>query len=465
MKKLLVFLFFLLLLIFLIFLSLQRYFLFQLFYYDFGIFSQIIWQLSRFKVPYINHLVLGRIFFLGDHFNPSLVFLAPLYWLTSHQSILLLEQGLVTFLSSLIIYKIALKKKLHFFSALVITLSFVAFAGTLNPLLTDWHPEPTATFFLLLFIYIFLFSKKTTEGIVAALIFLGFKESNALTLIFVCFWLLFVDEKKRRSLIFLILFSIFWFFATTRFLIPLINKRFYLYTPEISFDPVNIYKNIINDPVRLRYLTFSLMSFAYLPLFSGWAMIPFLRELMMKFLPQKTLFTNFDFKMHYHTYLGAFLTVASIFAICRLTKKFKKFKITEFILIFFLLLFSLFSARKHTGSPINLAINSTFWREMKPKNELFSFLKKIPQKGSVMSTNNLLAYLSNRNANLYFLSLNYEKYLPDIIVFDLSPNQNPNNYWESNWEKRELIKKSLEEDKRYKKINFSNPNYYLFIKK
>lgn len=102
---------------------------------------------------------------------------------------------------------------------------------------------------------------------------------------------------------------------------------------------------------------------------------------------------------------------------------------------------------------------------MKPKNELFSFLKKIPQKGSVMSTNNLLAYLSNRNANLYFLSLNYEKYLPDIIVFDLSPNQNPNNYWESNWEKRELIKKSLEEDKRYKKINFSNPNYYLFIKK
>jgi uncharacterized membrane protein len=83
--------------IFLIFLSLQRYFLFQLFYYDFGIFSQIIWQLSRFKVPYINHLVLGRIFFLGDHFNPSLVFLAPLYWLTSHQSILLLEQGLVTF--------------------------------------------------------------------------------------------------------------------------------------------------------------------------------------------------------------------------------------------------------------------------------------------------------------------------------------------------------------------------------
>jgi uncharacterized membrane protein len=390
--------------------------------------------LSRFKVPYINHLVLGRIFFLGDHFNPSLVFLAPLYWLTSHQSILLLEQGLATFLSSLIIYKIALKKKLHFFSALVITFSFVAFSGTLNPLLTDWHPEPTATFFLLLFIYIFLFSKKTTEGIVAALIFL-------------------------------ILFSVFWFFATTRFLIPLINKRFYLYTPEISFDPVNIYKNIINDPVRLRYLTFSLMSFAYLPLFSGWAMIPFLGELMMKFLPQKTLFTNFDFKMHYHTYLGAFLTVASIFAVCRLTKKFKKFKITEFILIFFLLLFSLFSARKHTGSPINLAINSTFWREMKPKNDLFSFLKKIPQKGSVMSTNNLLAYLSNRNANLYFLSLNYEKYLPDIIVFDLSPNHNPNNYWESNWEKRELIKKSLEEDKRYKKINFSNPNYYLFIKK
>ena len=101
-------------LVFFICLSLTRYNNFQVFFYDFGIFARIIWQLSRFKLPYINHLVLGKVFFLGDHFNPSLIILAPLFWLTSNLRIVLFEQAFVTVLSGIMIFLIARKNKLSF---------------------------------------------------------------------------------------------------------------------------------------------------------------------------------------------------------------------------------------------------------------------------------------------------------------------------------------------------------------
>lgn len=449
--------------IFIILLSLQRFITGQIFYFDFGIFSHILFQASRFQLPFFNHVVLGTIFFLGDHFQPSLLLLTPLYWITSSPIILAIEQGIVIFMSIFVMYVISIKNKLNTFFSVIITILFISFAGTLNPLLTDWHPESTAGFVLLLFIYFVLFTKNKFIYVLLAIIFLGFKESNGIYLLLVNMWLYL--QTKNKYMLKIGIISIIWVFVSIKYLIPMISGKFYLYTPEISFNPAFIIQNVINDPLKISFIKNSMLSYGLLPFLSGFASIPILGDLLLKTVPTKTLFANFTFTFHYHVYLGIFLSIASIYAIVYLQKKLKQ-KWIVYIIVVFVLCVSLLTARKITQSPINLLINTTFWSQSNiSKAHIFQLINTIPDKGSVMGTNNILAYVSNRTDELFLLKLNYEKYNPDIIAFDVSKEQNINNYWESNWDKIDRIIKKIGNDKKYKRVILNNKNYYLFIKK
>ena len=71
--------------------SLRRFWQFQSFYYDFGIFDSAIWKVAHFQLPIINHINfagIDRIYFAG-HFNPSIFLLSPFYWITQRQEMLL----------------------------------------------------------------------------------------------------------------------------------------------------------------------------------------------------------------------------------------------------------------------------------------------------------------------------------------------------------------------------------------
>lgn len=70
---------------------------FDSFAYDLGIYDQIIWEYSRFKIPYSS--IKEKIIF-GDHFTPTLVLLAPLYWIWDSVSVLLVFQAFWVSLSA-----------------------------------------------------------------------------------------------------------------------------------------------------------------------------------------------------------------------------------------------------------------------------------------------------------------------------------------------------------------------------
>lgn len=462
-QKIITLIYFSFILFFLLCLSLQRYFIGQLFYYDFGIFSQIIWKISRFSYPYINHLVLGKIHFLGDHFTPSLFLIAPIYWISSDIKILLIEQAIFTFLNTGIIFLIARKHKLTFFSSLIITAVFLIFSGTLYPLLTDWHPEPTAGFFLILFYYLYFFTSKKSLSILSALIFLGFKESNSITLFFLLFYALFSLKEKRKITIFLMILALIWFFLTTKIIIPKISKSFYLYTPEISLNPTRVVKGLIEKPEKLKLIFNSFLSFGFIPLFSGMAIIPIIGELGIRVFPIQTIFENFTLTFHYNVFSGIFLTLATILAIVKFKRIFQKNKYIELILTFYILIISLFVGRKITASPMNMMISPIFWKELRPNKDFFEFIDKIPKTGTVMGQNNVLAYISNRTENLYFLKKNYLSIRPDSIVLDLTPGQNPNNFYESQPENLLTIQKLLFFDANYK-LYYSKGERFIFVK-
>lgn len=480
--------------------SLSRLYSLQIFHYDFGIFAKIIWQLSRLQLPIINHRVLGDIFFLGDHFNPSLVILAPLFWITSDIRILLFEQALFTVLSGLMIYLVARKLDYHFIAALIFTTIFLLFAGTENPLVTDWHPEPTAGFFLLLFFYLFNFTKFNKLAFLSALIFLGFKESNALTLIFLLVWMYILQQnhetrdriwnKKCIRIVFLAILSLGWFFLTTKFFIPFFSHQKYMYSPDIPLSPIKIIGNYLNNPLKTKLIFDSFISFGFLPLFSVFGLIPIFLELGIRLIPNSSIFQNFALTFHYNVYLGIFLALATIYgvknirnncyiarlaeAISKRAKLFNGFRcvnnltIQQFnnlilwILLIYLLLFSLYTARKITSSPINLAISPIFWHELRPKQDFYSAIKLVPYNGSVMAQNNLLPYFVTRKEKVYLMSEDYTSIKPGTIVFDISSGQNINNFWDTNYETILKIKEQLLRDKNYERIIVENKNLFIF---
>ncbi len=464
MKKIFAIIFFLIFLIAFSAISLYRYHLGQVFYYDFGIFANIIWQLSRFHTPYINHIALGNIIFLGDHFNPGLVFFAPLFWLTFDLRILLLEQAFALTASGLVVFFLSRKANLNYLTSLILATSYLLFAGSENPLVTDWHPESTAALSLLLFYYFYKYSSKKVMALSMLFIFFSFKESNALSAAMLLIPLLITLKEKRRLSALLIIISLSYFFVISQFVIPSFSHKPYLYTPDISYSPVTILQNFFNKPEKIKLIKDSFSSFGFLPLLSATGLIPVIAELSLRLAPNSTIFNNLTLGQHYNVLLGVFLVLATISGFEKIKVWSKDNNIIQSLFTVYLFLVAVFVARKITGAPINLALNKTFWKENTPQPVLFNSLTKVPPTGSVMSQNNLLSFTANRIDPLFLINENYKNQSPSIILFDLTPGQNINNFYGANREVVESVRDKLQSDHDYHRIEVGNKDFYIYVK-
>ncbi len=447
-KKLMLSLVFGLFLIFFVLISLWRYHIGQVFYYDFGHFERILWLISRFQEPIIQHKVLGEINFLGDHFSPSVFLLAPLFWITNQPQIMLIEQAIATVIAGVLIYLIAQKNKLSFVTSLIISCVFLLFAGIENPLITDWHTESTSVVFLLLFIYLFFYQRKKPLGIICALIFVGFKDSNALSLIFILIPFWFSQKKERIEITFLILSSFLWFFIVSYLLSPLIAGKPYLYSPVLPQKKIEFITNFFNLPIKRKLLFDSFISFGFVPLLSGFYLFPIIGELSIRLVPTYIHSQSFTLGMHYNVYLGAFLSMATI-------KTIKRWPKSQILIAIFLAATSILTAKFITKPPILLITNKVFWNEWNKKAELYKQVSLVPKNGSIMSQNNMLPHLLQRKEKVYLLSLAYKKIKPTYILFDLSEGQNVNNYYSGEINSKEQVKKLLDllkEDKSYREV-------------
>ncbi len=442
--------------------SLNRYFSVQIFQYDFGVFASVIWQLSQGKLAIINHISLGNIVFLGDHFQPSLALLSPLFWIFKDIKILLFEQAFAIVATGFVIQRIALRKGLSFFPSLAISIIFLLYAGIENPLVTDWHPEPTAGLILALFIYFFLFGKKKFIAPLLALVFLGFKESNAVTLSFFLVSSFLVFPKRKKEISAYLTASVIWFFATIKLLIPHFSGREYFYSPDLPKSALDL-KLSLEKTAKYEFVWKSIVSFGSLPLLARFGLIPVLGEIFIRVFPLHSFFESFTLGMHYNFYLGIFLALASIEGLLFIFNKFKLKNKSAIISIIFIL-FALFFAKKVTHSPVILATNPTFWRELHPRQDIFEALKKVPNEGSIASQNNLLSYLVLRKEGVYSLAKGYMNNDPDIIVADLSDGQNPNNFYPSGYVFLVKEMKLLGKTANYKRIDSGNNNFYIFVK-
>ncbi len=442
--------------------SLYRYSAWQVFYYDAGYFARIIYKFSQLQIPVIRHINLGEIFFYEDHFSPSLAMLAPFIWIWSDIRILLIEQALAIAGCVTMILAISKKEKLNWVSAFAVSLSYAIFTGALSPLISDWHVEPTAGLFLLFFYYFFKnkFQKKWL-WLSTGLIFLGFKESNAVILFLLLSLLFLKQAKKRKVIAACMIFCIGYFLLITRIVIP---EYYYLPTYPSNISEL---KQTLSYPQKWQTLWQSIFSFGGLPLISPVWLGLALAELSTRFLPINSFFSNFSLGMHYSFYFSLFLSLATVFAL----KKFNQKKKLQLAAGLWLILASLFSARKITISPINLAASPVMWQQLSgQKPDLKQLVDDIDHHpGSIMAQNNILPRFFDRQENIFLLEQDYEKFSPHWVIFDLSADQNPNNFYGPNGGVNqgfmEKVEQKIATDSAYVKVEKYEKPFYVYQKK
>jgi uncharacterized membrane protein len=462
-KNIFIFLFFLVFFIAFSCISLWRYNTAQIFYYDFGIFARSLWQIAHGLTPILNHNTLGEIHFLGDHFSPSLYMLTPLFWMTNSLQILLIEQALALTLSGYLIYLIARSEKLALWISITVSFIFLIFAGIVNPLVTDWHTEPTAALFLLLFIYLFFYKKLSILGVGSVLIFLGWKESNAISLILCLIPYLLIQKNKRIHIAIFMGISLIWFFGITKIIIPSLIKQPYYYSPVLPNSIFEFITNFVNTFQKRKLIVDSFSSFGFLPIIGVPFLFPIVGELGIRLVPSSSHFQSYTLGMHYNVFLGVFLALGTIYSLQIFQKK-----NIQICLTIGLLIISLIVAKKITSSPILLATNTTFWKEWNKKTLLFNELPCVPPTGSVMSQNNILPHLIQRKEKVYLLSSKYKIYKPKYIVMDLSSGQNPNNFYSgeiNNYSQVLFLRDIIEKDINYVQDSHSCKYLLLFRRK
>ncbi|MBN3039890.1 MAG: hypothetical protein JW867_02060, partial [Candidatus Omnitrophica bacterium] len=138
----------------------------------------------------------------------------------------------------------------------------------------------------------------------------------------------------------------------------------------------------------------------------------------------------------------------SILGVANLDSKIKSYK--KFISLHALLILAIvlyFHQIKYHGA-LGLAFNRDFYSHSRNFSFLNDFIGSIPQKGLLMTQNNLAPHLTHSH-DLMLLRPDYWNYMPDVIAIDIRDGQNPNNYWPLPKDQFTALALSLKKDPNY----------------
>lgn len=434
--------------------SLNRFWQYEIFYYDFGIFDRAIWLVSQFKPPVIDHLVIGGKLIFADHFNPSIFIFSPLFWLTDRAEILLTAQSMVVGISGLIIYKIGKIVTKNYLFSLAILNSYYLFVGLQNAIISDFHEVTVATPFAAACIYFFLRNKKLLS-FVFFLITLGFKESNFLFGTGLAIAFFFINKAWRKFSIFLFLLSIAWGIIVIKFLIPHFAGSTYGYEVAFSMDKLNLINDLLGNQTKRQTIFYSFLSFGFLPILSPlfWPLI--VQDFLVRFLSGRV-----SLGLHYSALLSVVLAISSLYSfpvLQRIRIIRKHMAIVSLLIIFN----AIFLYRFVLRGPLALSYNTSFYKHTKDFQFLNNLVLQIPPSSTVMAQNNLASHFTHQK-NIWVLRYNYELHQPEYIVLDLRSGQNLNNFFPT--QNPSLILRNLLHDKHYLAI-YNNSSQYIFRRK
>lgn len=438
--------------------SVHRYYQYETFYFDFGIFDQAIWNVLRFKPPIIDHFLLTDRIIFADHFNPTIFVLSPLYWLTEKSEVILVAQTILVGLSGLVIFFIAKKILNNSSYALCIQLTYFLFTGLQNAIISDFHEVTIGTLFLSLIFFAVAYRKKLLF-FVSLILFLGIKELNSAVGLSLAITIFFIEKSWRKIAITTAIISVLWGFAAVNFIIPYFSGGFYIYVKGLIYDPFKVIPYLIDDPEKIKTMFFSFLSFGFLPILtpSFWPSI--FQDYILRFYASSSD-TRIKLGLHYNAQVAVIYAISSIYALLHLKRKLNK-KIINIILVL-LIINAMILYRFILHGPFGLAYNMDFYKHSNDFEFLNVIVGKVPKDVFVMTQNNIGSRFTHQK--MLLLRSNYSIYKPAYIVLDLRDGQNPNNFFPMKMSEVDKFAADLRKDPCYEAI-FKTKDQFVYKRK
>lgn len=422
--------------------SLNRYWQFEVFYYDFGIFDAALWNVAHFRPPIIDHFVIpGKVIF-ADHFSPSLFLLAPIYWLTDKPEALLILQSLAVGVSALVLYRLAKHVLKQPFISAAVTMTYLLFVGTQNALIADIHEVTFMMLPLMTAFYAVILGRKKLFWI-SFLITLGFKESSALLGVGLAIYIYFYNKSWMKTALSVGILSLVWGVLTTQVVIPYFYGQKYFYTPTLNPNPIMLLWSFVDDPMKRQTLFTSMLSFGFLPVLypPAWALV--IQDLAARFL-QKEFALRWGIGLHYSAQLSVIMAFSSIMAIDRIQKHVRMGWLSP-VLAIILVCNSIFLHQFKLHGPLGLAYNPAFYRNTSNFTFLNDLISRVPKGATVMTQNNIAPHMIHTHS-VFLLRDSYTDFMPEYFVMDLRDGQNFNNFFGV---RIDVLKTLLQKDPRY----------------
>lgn len=436
--------------------SVNRYFQYDVYYYDFGIFDQAIWHVAHFQAPIIEHYVVGGKWIFADHFNPSLMLLAPLYWFTSNQILLLVAQAIAVGLSGVVIYLTGVRVLKNKLWPLAILISFYSFVGVQNAVITDIH-EVTFMALPLALVFWAAVSKRKVWYFIFLLLMLGFKESTFTLGVGIGIALFFLYKDWQKIAAATIAISIAWGLLAIKVIIPFFSGGAYDYVPAFPSTLQGQVFAFIDNPIKIHTIWVSFASFGFLPIFSPEFWLLILQDFAQRFLPIGQV-TRWGLGLHYSIQLAPIMAIAVIFTVLKAQKYIPQKYLTVIAILF--MINALFFYRVVTHAPFALAYNKAFYQHSHDFGFLNTLVEKVPKTASVMTQNNIAVRFDHQK--MYLLRSDYQNYNPDYIVIDNRSGQNPNDFFGAGDVAKTI--KALKLDPSYQ-IVYQTGDQFIFKKK
>ncbi len=411
-------------------LTIRNHQLYQTFGWDLGFFDQLLWQASRGNFNFVS--TIGNINILGDHFQPVIYLLAPLYWIWEDVKVILIAQVLLVTAAATPLFLLAKRKIKSGTAALAIAAAYLLFSGTQFTITNEFHQSAFIPLLLSLGLW-WMETGKTGRGLAALFSLLLVREEMGLLLgaIGIMHWVGKGPAFIKKAGPLLTVGGIAGFFLLIKIVIPLVSSqgRYIHYgygsfgdkPEEVAVDlvknPVNTVKSLVQPPVKVTQVFQSLVSFGGLPLLSPASLVPVMEQYAVRFLDDRNIHRWLN-NNHYSAPLGPLLTYGTILAFGR----FRTFR--GGFGAFYLIVASIVAA---------IVLKTPIWSVFKPQlyftpqwvEDADKLAAAVPAGVGVAANNSLAPHLTHRD-KLYLLP---EVGDAEYIAVDLAGGPNKHAPW------------------------------------
>lgn len=253
--------------------------------FDLGLYDQSVWAFSRLD-PLADNTVLGTPSMFGNHFQPILLVLAPLYWLWEDVRMLLIAQAVLLASASVPLFLWA-RRELGVAAALLFQAAFLAYWALLAGNLYDFHETAVAAPAIAVGLY-GLVTRRFGLLVAGSVLALLTKEDLALTVSAMFAYAAAVGLRRRESVVAAIA-CIVWLAFAIEVLIPWYSGGSYehwLY-PALGAGPGAAFVHVVTHPLDTIRLFFSPEEkrIALVNLIAPWLGLALLSPLVLLALP------------------------------------------------------------------------------------------------------------------------------------------------------------------------------------